>query len=1123
MSVRNLHRTLASLTPQQRALFARRLAEDGLSGDSLEILPRPATGEPVPASLVQQRLWILDQMEPGNPFYNLPLLCFRLHGALRPEVLARCFREIERRHESLRTVFAPGDPVPFQVILPAGEPQLPLVDLSALPPARREETAWRLAREEGRRPVDLARGPLWRTSLVRIGAHDHLLFVLMHHIISDAWSLGVFYRELSALYAAFSQGRPSPLPEPPIQYPDFAIWQRRQLQGERLAEEVRFWREQLAGAPDLLELPWDRPRPALRTFAGERSTAHFSPELAEGIAAASAQAGASLFIMLLAAFDALLHRWSGQDDVVLGFPVAGRTLATEDLIGFFVNTVALRARLGGDPTFRELLARTRDVVLDVFEHQELPFDRLVEELNPPRDPAWSPVFQTMMSLQNTPTPDLELGGLDVVPVGVGSGTAQTDLIFFSGMQRGRLGLLHLEYNTGLFDATTIERMQGHLLNLLAGVVAGPDRRLSLLPLLSAAEEHQLCREWAGHGSAPEERETASSPCLHELFAEQARQRPADVAVISDRLAVTYGEIERRANALAHHLRSLGVGPETRVGLCAERGVEMVVALLGILKAGGAYVPLDPAYPAERLAFLLDDAVAGQASPILLLGPGLAAASPDLAARGVRAVELAAGEADHPPSVAVRSANAAYVIHTSGSTGRPKGVVVTHANAARFVTSALSRLGLDASEVWASFHSFAFDFSVWEMFGALLSGGRLVIVPREVARSPRAFLRLLAETGVTMLNQITSALYQLVAAAAEEDPPPRLALRRVLVGGEALEPGRIASWLGDGPPRLLGVYGITETTVLSTFRPLAAEDLARPASRIDGPFPEVALHLAGPRGEMVPLGVRGEVLIGGTGVARGYLGRPELTAERFVPDPFATAPGARLYRSGDLARRLPDGGLEYLGRIDHQVKIRGFRIELGEIEAALARHPGVRDCAAAVRKVGPGEPGIAAWYVPATDPIPTAAELRAFLQQSLPGHMIPAVFEPLASLPTTGSGKLDRKALPAPGRAGSPGDAERAAPRTPLEETLVDLWKELLGAEQVGREDDFFELGGHSLVATRLISRLRDRLQVEVPPQLIFQTPRLAALAEALEQVRSQDPRPQTPALTALPRRVRRAG
>ncbi|HJX29106.1 MAG TPA: condensation domain-containing protein, partial [Thermoanaerobaculia bacterium] len=823
MSVRDLHRALASLTPQQRALFARRLAEDGLSGDSQEILPRPATGEPVPASLMQQRLWILDQMEPGNPFYNLPLLCYRLRGPLRRDVLDRAFREIERRHEGLRTVFAPGDEVPLQVVLPAGQRALPVIDLSVLPEERREEIAWALAREEGRWLFDLARGPLWRTTLVRIGADDHLLFVLMHHVISDAWSLGVFYRELTILYGAFVQGLPSPLPEPPIQYPDFALWQRRQLSGERLDEEIAFWREQLAGAPDLLELPWDRPRTALRTFGGSRLTAHFSPELAEGIASLSAQTGASLFIVLMAAFHALLHRWSGQDDIVVGFPVAGRTMATEGLIGFFVNTVALRVHLGGDPTFRELALRTRNAVLDVFEHQELPFDKLVEELNPRRDPSYSPVFQTMMSLQNTPTPDLDLPGLEVEPFGIDSGTAQTDLIFFAGMEKGRLGLMHLEYNTGLFDRATMQRMEGHLLRMLAEVAANPDLRLSRIPLLSTEEERQIREQGRIDAQVG-----SPSACLHDLFAEQARLRPEAVALTFNGQSVTYGQLDRRANAVAHRLRALGVRPETRVGLCAERGPEMIAGLLGILKAGGAYVPLDPSYPAERLTFLVDDALMSQERPVLLAGEGLAGLF-----SGLHVEEIGSGEVAEPPPVSVDPANAVYVIYTSGSTGRPKGVWVSHANVMGFLAAARAQYGFEPEDVWVLFHSFAFDFSVWEIFGPLLSGGRLVVVPRDVVRSPPNLLRLLATEGVTVLNQTPSAFYQLAAAAEDETLPP-LSLRLTIIGGELLDVGRLDSWTAGAGRRatLLNVYGITETTVLSTSRPVE-RSLDSAGSRIGG--------------------------------------------------------------------------------------------------------------------------------------------------------------------------------------------------------------------------------------------------------------------------------------------------
>jgi amino acid adenylation domain-containing protein len=1117
MSLRELHQGLAGLTPEQRALFARRLAESGWGPQGPEILLRAAGGGAVPASLVQQRLWLLDQMEPGNPFYNLPLLCFRLRGELHPGTLERCFQEIERRHESLRTVFADRDGDPFQVILPPAPRPIPRLDLAALPAARREEEAWALAGAEARRLFDLARGPLWRTHLIRLDAGDHLLLVTMHHIISDAWSLGVFYRELSLLYTAYLAGRPSPLPELPVQYPDFALWQRDRLQGERLEAEIRFWRGQLAGAPDKLELATDFPRPAVRSYGGARRTLDLPAGFADALSAHTQVAGASLYMVLLAGFDALLHRYSGQDDVVLGAPVAGRThVETEGLIGFFVNTVVFRVPVGGDPTYGELLGRVRDVVLDVYEHQELPFDRLVEELRPRRDPSYGPVFQAMFSLQNTPSPDLALPGLTVEPRGINNGTSQTDLILFAGMSRGRLGILQLELNTALFETATIDRMGVHLTTLLAAAVAAPGRRISDLPLLTAAEREQLL-DW-GRATARD----LPVATLPELFAAQVARTPGDVAVVLGDRSLTYTGLDRRANALAHRLRALGVGPEVRVALCVQRSLEMVIALLAILKAGGAYVPLDPAYPPDRLEGMLEGA------PLLLAGAGLAESLPQEATRrlSLEAMLEAAGEAADAPESGLIPDHPAYVIYTSGSTGRPKGVVVTHAHVARLFAAAQPIFGFGAGDVWTLFHSYAFDFSVWEIWGALFYGGRLVVVPSAVARSPRDLRRLLAGERVTMLNQTPSAFQALLEADLETAPgdAPPLALRWVIFAAEALDPRRLAPWFerhGDETPRLINMYGITETTVHITWRPMGWREAASSRSRIGRPLPDLSLHLLGPHGELVPLGAPGEVHVGGAGVAWGYLDRPALTAERFIPDPFTDEPGGRLYRTGDLARRLPDGDIEFLGRIDHQVKIRGFRIELGEIESALARHPAVRECVAAVRELAPGEPGIVAWWVPAASTSSRHAgadELRAFLRQGLPEYMLPAVFQPVAALPLTPSGKVDRRALPAPERAGSAGAAGAAPPATEIERALAELWRDLLGVERVGREDDFFALGGHSLLATRLASRLRDRFQRELSAQLVFHSPTLAAMALAVEASAAA---PHEPMLVALPRRARR--
>jgi amino acid adenylation domain-containing protein len=1110
MSYRALHKDLASLSPEQRALFARRLAESGFGAQAPEILPRPPGGEPVPASLVQQRLWLLDQMEPGNPFYNLPLLCFRLTGDLEPGALARCFREIERRHESLRTVFVDCEGFPFQAVLPPGPRPLPLIDLSALPESGREGVAWSLARAESRRTFDLARGPLWRTHLVRLEERDHLLLVTMHHIISDAWSLGVFYRELDALYTAYLAGFPSPLPEPPVQYPDFALWQRERLQGERLEEEIRFWRTQLAGAPDLLELPTDFPRPATRTYGGERTTLNLPAGLPDALADLSQRAAASLYMVLLAGLDTLLHRYTHQDDVVLGAPVAGRThMETEGLIGFFVNTVVFRVPLGGDPTFRELLARVRDVVLDVYEHQELPFDKLVEELRPRRDPSYGPVFQAMFSLQNTPSPDLALPGLAVTLTGINNGTSQTDLILFAGMSQGRLGILQLEYNTALFEEPTILRMEGHLLTLLSAAVADPDRRLSELPMLSPSE-----REQARARGRAEAHDLPVAP-LPRLFEAQAAARPEATAAVCGDLRMTYRELDRRANALAHKLRELGVGPEVRVGLCAERGLPLLVAMLATSKAGGAYVPLDPAYPPERLALMTAEA------RVLLVEEPFAGSFPEHAgARLVLGSNVAGmAEAERPPETGLLPDHPAYVIYTSGSTGRPKGVVIAHTAVARLFSAAQGRFGFGPDDVWSLFHSPAFDVSVWEIWGALLYGGRLVVVPRGVARSPRDFHRLLAAEGVTVLNQVPSAFHPLAQADAEEPLP--LALRWVIFAGEALDARSLAPWFerhGERP-RLVNMYGITETTVHVTFRLLERADIL-PAPRaargaVGRPLPDLSLHLLGPRGEEVPVGVPGEIHVGGPGLARGYLGRPDLTAERFVPDPLAEAPGSRLYRAGDLARWLPDGDLEFLGRVDQQVKVRGFRIELGEIESALRLHPKVREAVAAVREISPGNRGIVAWMVTSGE-VPDTAELRAFLRRSLPEHMLPALFQTLAALPLTPSGKVDRRALPAPERVGS---EVYEPPATEVERVLAGMWRDLLGVERVGREDDFFELGGHSLLATRLASRLRDRFRRDLSAQAVFVAPRLAALARAVEEMPAAAP--DEPALAAIPRRARR--
>jgi amino acid adenylation domain-containing protein len=1143
MSLRELYKALSSLSPEQRALYARRIERSGIGGmggmgDEVdEILPRPKDLGPVPAALVQQRLWLLDQMEPGNPFYNLPLLCFVLEGPLIPEAFSRACAEIERRHEALRTTFVGIDGAPFQVIAPPAEraprlprlPQLPVVDLTALPEPGRTAAAWSLARAEARRPFDLAAGPLWRTTLLRLDRNQHLLLVTQHHIISDAWSIGVLYRELAALYDAYAHGRPSPLPELPIQYPDFALWQRQRLSGERLAAELDFWRRQLAGAPERLELPADHPRPPVRAFRGRRQTFPLPGDLPEALAQRGQESGSSLFILLLAGYGALLNRLTRQEDFVVSAPVAGRShVGTEGLIGFFVNTILLRLRPAPGLPFAAFLRQVRDVVLEVYEHQELPFDRLVEELQPRRDPAWGPLFQTMFSLQNTAIPDLDLAGLRVHSQGVESGTSQTDLILFAGMTAGRLSILQLEYDVALFEDATIGRAGRQLLSLLTAATAAtaePGLPLADLPLLSKAERHQLLVEW---GRAL--REMGPQAPLHHLFAARAAAAPRAVAAICGAEQLDYGELAARANRLARRLRALGVGPEVRVGLCLPRSLDWAVGILGILSAGGAYVPLDPEYPGERLQYLVDDAGLSALVTLEALLPRLARPPACRVLLDADRAALAAESPAAPADGGVDAANLAYVIYTSGSTGQPKGALVTHGNVARLLAAAAERFAFGPDDVWTLFHSFAFDFSVWELWGALATGGSVVVVPREVALAPESFLALLAAERVTVLNQTPSAFRQLVRAVAEDGDAGRdLALRTVIFGGEALDPAILRPWLArfPGGPRLVNMYGITETTVHVTFRALSADDLARPGrSPLGAPLADLSLHLLADLAP-VPLGVTGEIHVGGDGLCRGYLGRPELTAERFVPDPFSGRPGARLYRSGDLGRRLPDGDVLYLGRADQQVKLRGMRIEPGEVEAALGRHPAVAECAVAVREVAAGEPGLVAYYALAAEAAGVGAmELRAFLQETLPDFLLPAAFVPLPRLPLTANGKVDRRALPAPDRArpgGIGGGEGYVAPRTPLEETVAGAWREVLGIERVGVLDDFFGLGGHSLLATRLVSRLRDRLRLPLSAQLVFQAPTIAAMVRALEE-RAADPAQgvEAPALVALPRRTRRA-
>ncbi|HYX24954.1 MAG TPA: amino acid adenylation domain-containing protein, partial [Thermoanaerobaculia bacterium] len=1062
-------------------------------GSWIPIEARPVEpGRPYPLSFAQERLWFLDQLQPGTFAYNVPF-AVRLTGRLDAAALAATLREIVRRHASLRTSFGVSDGEPVQRIAPAAELPFPRVDLGGLPPDRREEEVGKLALAESRRSFDLTRAPMLRALLVRLEPKDHALLLTLHHIAADGWSVGVLVREVVALYQAFAQGEPSPLSELPVQYVDFALWQRGWLQGAELAAQLAFWRDLLVDVP-VLQLATDRPRTALQSYRGANLSLQLPAAVGDGVRALSQRLRATPFMILLAGFEALLQRYTGQNDLIVGSTIANRTRRElEGLIGFFVNTLALRADLGGDPSFDLLLARVRESTLGAFAHQDLPFEKLVAELQPERDLSRSPLFQVLFQFQNAnaEAEPVRLPELELRPMGAGGQTAKFDLVL-NTFEAGPLFGGTLKYNTDLFERATAARIIRHFATLLTAAVTAPARPLSELPLLSDEESHQLIREW---NEAPVE--DLGSGALHERFAAQAARSPEAVAVVCDGERLSYGELDRQANQLARHLARLGVAAGDPVGICLERSLGMLVAILGVLKAGGAYVPLDPAYPQERLAFLLADS----RPPVLITEESLIAElpEPDSVTRVLvldRDAEAIAREADTDPGVAVSAEHPAYVIYTSGSTGRPKGVVIRHGNAARLFTATDPWFGFGPDDVWTLFHSYAFDFSVWEIWGALLYGGRLVVVPYWVSRSPEAFYELLRQEQVTVLNQTPSAFRQLVWAAPAAPTGAALALRYVIFGGEALEPASLAPWFerhGDERPRLINMYGITETTVHVTWRELSSQDVERAVGTVGCPIPDLGVYLLDPALRPVPIGVAGEIHVGGAGLALGYLGRPELTAERFVPNPFGAA-SSRLYRSGDLARRLPDGDLEYLGRIDHQVKIRGFRVELGEIESALVRHPSVREAVVLAM-----EDKLVVWVVPAAGQVPSPpslSELRGFAAQSLPDYMLPSALVLLDALPLTAHGKVDRRALPAP-EAKRTDAAGGLAPRTPLEAFVAGLWQEVLKLERVGISDDFFELGGNSISGAVVINRLQQELAEIVQVVVIFDHPTVESLAAYL--------------------------
>jgi amino acid adenylation domain-containing protein len=1055
-----------------------------------------AVREPLtyPLSFSQRRLWFLDKLEPGKSVYNVSE-ALRLKGRLNRAALAQSVNEIIRRHDSLRTTFADLGGSPVQVVSPSLTIEMQTEDLTQFPAAGREREAARRIGDRASQPFDLKRGPLIRISLLQMASDEHILLIGMHHIVSEGgWSMGVFLRELNALYNAALAGDPAALPELPIQYGDYAVWQQDWLQGEVRDQLLDYWMQRLKGAPSVLDLPYDRPRPSEQSYAGRKESYLLPAALKSALNDLSRAEGATLFMTLFAGFATLLHRYARQEEVVIGIGSAGRgSPETHDLIGFFVNTLALRTDLSGDPSFHEMVQRTKRICGEAYEHEDLPFELLVDALKPERSLAYSPLFQVMFSYQNAPRGELQLTGIDTTPFPVEARSSMFDLTLFAWERPDGL-LFSMEYSTRLFERATIQRLLAHFEILLAAAAAHPEVPVSRLPLLDPSERQRLLVDWNSTTV-----EFAADQCVHQVFEEQARKTPDAMAVMHNDASLTYSELNEKANRLAHYLRQLGVRPDARVALCLERGFEMIVAVLAVLKAGGAYVPLDPAYPPERLRFMLEDS-----APVALLTRSESQALFGGLTEGLPILDLGSAQPlweDQPntdldaAAVELTSRHLAYVIYTSGSTGTPKGVMVPHRAVNRLVLNNwYARLQAGDRVAFAS--NPAFDAGTMEMWGPLLNGGRVVVIDQDVLLDPARFGQALQRHKVSIL-WLTVGLFNLYAEALGQ---AFRKLRYLIVGGDALDPRVIARVLRDSPPEhLVNGYGPTETTTFAITHEIAAVARNARSIPIGKPIANTSASILDERQQLVPVGVVGELYIGGAGVARGYLNRPELTAERFLTDPFTAEPGACMYKTGDLAKWLPDGTIDFAGRNDFQVKLRGFRVELGEIEARLVEQPGVAEAVVLAREDTPGDKRLVAYYTSDSDETPLGAELlRANLTVQLPDYMVPAAYVRLASLPLTPHGKLDRRALPAP-EAEAYDRRAYQAPVGEMEAALARIWTDLLKLERIGRQENYFELGGHSLLAVRLFSRIEKEFGVDLPLATLYRAPTVESLALIVAQ------------------------
>jgi len=1094
-----------ALSSQKLQLARLLLKREDSTVTGIPRVPRSSGVTDFPLSFAQQRLWFLDQLEPGGFRYNIPD-ALRLSGPLNKEALEASFAEIIRRHEILRTTFVYCDDRPVQRVHPAQEFYLPTLDLRYC--GDPEQQLHSILAEEAQRPFDLNRGPLLRTLLIQLQEEEHILFISLHHIIFDGWSTSVLHHELVSLYNAFNIGAASPLNELPIQYVDYAIWQRGWLQGDRLEQQRTYWQRQLAGIPSTLDLPTDYPRPAKAPPAAASLDIVLPPTLVERLNQLRLTEDATMFMILLTAFSILLSRYSQQTDILIGTPVANRLrAATEPLIGFFINTLVLRTDLSGNPTFRELLRRVREMALEAYTHQDIPFEQVVEIVQPVRDPGRTPLFQVMFALQNTAplSPAVQLTDLAVQSVSTGSETTKFDLtLMLEEHQQSIQG--SLKYRCDLFSSATIASMVEHYYTLLEQVVADPEQCLSDLSLLTSPEQQRILVDWnATEATYPHD------SCLHELFEVQAERTPEAVALICNEQQLTYGELNTRANQLANGLLCSGVGPETLVGLCMERSIEMVVGILGILKAGGVYLPFDPTTPRERLALLLAETQA----PILLTQQHLAntfSGYPGQLYCLDSAWEMFAQESDLAPRSKVSPENLAYMIYTSGSTGKPKGVMIPHRAICNHLHWRQQTYPLLPSDRFLQKASISFDISVWETLWPLMAGATLVLAQPGGHKDSSYLVQALARQRITVVH-FGPAMLRMVLEQAEFEANHHLKL--VFCGGEALTLDLLELFFERHSASISQQYGPTEACVDSTIWD-CVHDSAQQRVPIGGPIANTRIYLLDASFQPVPPGVTGEIYIGGVCLARGYYQHPELTAEKFVPDPFGALPGERLYKTGDFARFLPDGALEFLGRMDSQVKIRGYRIELGEVEVTLERHPEILQAVVVKREDIPGNAGLVAYLLMRGHEKPSNQQLRSYVQEHLPDYMIPSAFVWLDAFPLTTSGKIDRQSLPTPDQTQRGTSQFYVAPRDSVELRLVHIWEELLQVCSIGVMDDFFELGGHSLLAIRLIAHIQDVFQQNLPVATLFQGATIEHLANLLRQRQQNVDTPLSPLIALQP-------